>query len=782
MIQVKYFARNRLLEAGAALAFAATFLSSSGHAQTTTPTVVDGPATSPDVQPATGTAQPPATGAPGTAATSTQAAASSGNAIGDIVVTANRRAESVQRSSLAVAAFTGEQVTKAGVAQATDLTKLTQGLQVALIGSTSQIYVRGVGDASSNPLANPGVAFNVDGVYVGRPEGVGVNFFDIERIEVLKGPQGTLYGRNTSGGAINLITRSPNLDKLGGTLNVEAGNFGLFRVDGAVNVPLTDTLAVRVAANRVNRDGYLTDGTSDDDQLGGRLKLLFKPTTDVSLVISVDGERVRGRAGGYVYRPQRPGSSAWEGTTSPAANAYVASAFNPNIVAGKNDTFVHNDFWAISGQLDWNLGFATLTVIPAYRHSDTDTLTYNAQSQHLLGRSNQETLEARLSHASSSFKWVAGGFFFHESNPGEIRIFVGPGLLQSNPQYQPRGTSYSAFGEATYSVTDRLRLIAGGRYTSENRKLNGDFFISPKQDGNYIDVEKFNGDKTFNSVTWKAGAEFDLAARNMLYFTASTGFKSGGITQTIPPNNIYQPEKVLAFELGSRNRFLDNRLQVNLEGFHWTYTDQQNSHLTFDTLGNVNFLTQNAGQATLYGFNVDVVARPTNADTLHVGVEYDHSKYSKDSYQVPIFAYSPLGTGCKLAGVAPGPFVPLATIDCSGFELPHAPAWSGQADYTHTFTFASAAALDLDFAARFASATWLSFDFNPPERAPSFTILSAAATFRPSSRVWSLTGYVRNIANGKEYVGGQQQPQAPPLFAAVITPPRTFGAQLRINF
>ena len=167
------------------------------------------------------------------------AAPAHSSGIEDITVTANRRVQSVQKSSLAVQAVTGASLTQAGVAQVTDLSKVVSGIQVGVAGSTSQIYIRGVGDFSANPLANPGVAFNVDGVYVGRPEDVSPNFFDISRLEVLKGPQGTLYGRNSSGGAINLLTNGPVLGSTDGYGFLEIGNYNLVHLQVASNIPVS---------------------------------------------------------------------------------------------------------------------------------------------------------------------------------------------------------------------------------------------------------------------------------------------------------------------------------------------------------------------------------------------------------------------------------------------------------------------------------------------------------------------------------------------------------------
>ena len=728
---------------------------------------------------------------PGAAQTSTSAQSPQSN-IQDIIITANRRSESIQRSSLAIQAFGADALRSAGLSQATDLNKLVQGLQIATAGSTTQIYIRGVGDFSANPLANPGVAFNVDGVYVGRPEGVASTFFDIARLEVLKGPQGTLYGRNATGGAINLITNSPTLDRVKGDVNAELGNYSLFHLDAAVNIPLSDKIALRAAVNRIKRNGYLTDGTSDDDQLAARLKLLIKPSDKVSLLMSVDGARIRGNNAGYTYLPRRPGASAWDGTTSPGAIAYTAT-FNPfitppapNLLLGSGrdrDTYIHNDFFNVSAQVDWQLGFATFTLIPAYRHTRVDSLSYDAESQGLEGHSNQATVEARLGNSSPAFKWTAGAYFFHEHNPGTSAIVVGPALLIEAGVYNPRGTSYAAFGEATAEISSGLRLIGGARYTTEKRELGGGLFAYPgSETAAPIELERISGSKRFNSFTWKAGTEYDLAPRSLLFATASTGFKSGGLTQTVSPSNVYRPEKILAFEVGSRNRFLDDHLQVNVEGFHWTYKDQQSSFISFDTLANINFLTINAGRSNIYGINVDVVGRVTNADTIHVGAEYAHSRYSRFTYTTPIVAYNPAATGCRNTGTIAGPVVPLVVNDCSGFPLAHVAKWSGVADYTHSFELSSGAKIAINASARASSPRYLSIEFTSTERARSFVTLNSEATFYSSDRKYSLSLFVRNINNAKEYTGGQETLFSAPQFSATISPPRTYGVRGNLNF
>ena len=713
----------------------------------------------------------------------TSSGPAAGNGLSEIIVTANRRAENLQKSSLAIQAFDSGAIRAVGVTQAVDLNKIAPDLQIATDGPSTQIYIRGVGDFSGSPLSNPGIAFNVDGVYVGRADAVNPNFYDISRLEVLKGPQGTLYGRNATGGAINLITNSPSLDKFSGYVNAEVGNYNYYRIEAAVNVPLSDTLAVRGALNGVTRSGYLSDGTNDDKEQEARLKILWKPTDLTSLLINVDGGHQGGKGGGYVYLPRAPGADAWDAVSAPINNAYLASIkpLGPLLTPQGTDSFLQAHYANVSAQLDQNLGFATLTIIPAFRWSDVVSQSYKDQRQHVSEIDHQYTTEARLGHSSSKLKWVAGFFYYHDHDPGETQVLVSPAILNSEIVYGPHDRSYAFFGESTYSITDRFRLIAGGRYTSETKDLSGQYYDVPLNGVKTL-LEDFGGHLSFTNTTWKAGAEFDIARESLLYFTASTGFKAGGINQTEAPDNTYKPEKIMAYELGSRNRFFDNKLQLNVEGFYWKYRNQQNTHITFDNAGNLGFLTEDAGKAYVYGVNVDITAKLSSRDTIHVVYEYDHSKYNSFVYDLPTRFYNPIATSCKAGAQIPGPFQPLTPIDCSGFPLPHDPSETAMIDYDHTFPLASGAAFDLDLGAHYASRTYLAVDFSPQERAPSYVIANASLSYHPPQRNWSLTAFVRNINNGKDYTGGQESQQVPQLFSATIAPPRTFGVQAGVKF
>jgi len=717
--------------------------------------------------------------------------------IEEIMVTAQRYEETLQKSSLSLQVLSGEALQRAAVTQATDLNKLVPGLQIGTGGGASQIYIRGVGDFAASALSNPAVAVNVDGVYISRPQAVNSSFYDLARLEVVRGPQGTLYGRNASGGALNIITNKPSLDGMAGNIGLTLGDYDLVDLQGAINLPLGDSVAVRGAFSLVERDGYLSDGTDDDERLAGRIHLLWRPSDAVSLLVSADMASEEGSGPGYVQLPGPPGADPWLSASSPESNAILASTPPIGFLVAPigADSFRDNTFWNLSAELNWDLGPAVLTVIPAYRDVEISERNYPAGLRNTIpeATSEQFTFEARLSESTDTLKWVAGLYYYDEDQAAEQQIFQG--ILQDNVGfYFPETESYAAFGQATLAVTDTLRLIAGARYTEEERSVSGSLFtnspngLPPGTPLPHL-LATFGGDDTFSDTTWKAGVEYDLTPANMLFLTASTGFKAGGFNQTVPPMDTYEPEELLAYELGSRNRFMDHRLQLNFEVFYWDYSDNQIAHVIFDPLGNINLVTQNAGEATIQGANLDLQVAISPDDRLRAFVEYNDATYDRFTYDtafsifgVPLF--NPASTGCPVGTPFPGSIfgTELITVDCSGFELPRAQEWVASLGYDHTFRLASGATLNAALSAQYGSERYLGFEFVSQQRADAYELFDFAVTYVDAGGKWSIAAFVHNIGDEAVYTSGSVQGFAPPLVYATIGPPRTYGATLRYSF
>ncbi|MGI4880891.1 MAG: TonB-dependent receptor [Janthinobacterium lividum] len=754
-----------------------------------------------------GPAQQPV-GAPamaGDAAIAAQATATPPDSAGiqDIVITAQRRAESAQKASLAIAVVSGAALQAAGVSQPETLNKLVPGLKLTNAATTS-IYVRGVGENSSNQNTQSAIAVSVDGNYIGRTSGVAGNFYDIQRIELLKGPQGTLYGRNASGGALNIITNAPTED-FGGYVTTEVGDYSLRRVTAALNVPVTDTLAVRGAIFDSKRDGYLSDGFQDEDIRGGRLRLAWTPNSRLKVAVFADISRIAGLGEGAALFNQ-----GWTGYSETPRAIASRAALGVTTFGVPGQRYYNK---SISGQIDYDLGFATLTFQPGYRdqtfNAYSETATSALQSS---GGSHQFTFEARLARTYDAFKYVIGAYSFDEYVHYLYHFDTYQGTLVDTDQNVRKFNTQSraVFGEATYNVTDRFRAILGGRYTNEKRIFDaylrwyGPSFGFPHTNTpdpttgitpplvspdplsgktvplyTYADV----GSPSFHNVSGKAGFEYDLAPRSLLYATVATGFKSGGFSLQPAPYNVYQPEKLTAFTLGSKNRLFDNRVQLNIESFYWKYKNQQISHLGYDVNGAAGFVTDNAGSSRLFGADVDFQWSATTADTFAVNLEYLDAKVETYTLIVPQFGpfSSVSAAGCKLspAGTNVNTGAPLNLQDCSGFRLPFTSTWSGTMSYSHTFDLGQKGSIIASAFAQYATRSYLDFDRRVANSNPGYISPDFDLTYTTESKMFSISAYVRNANNQKIYntLNSVNVPAVTSLRA-----PRTFGGRATVKF
>ncbi|WP_241659606.1 TonB-dependent receptor [Sphingomonas glacialis] len=769
----------------------------------------------------------------GTAAAQSQPAAqpqaADSQGIADIVVTAQRRSESVQRASISIEAFSGQEIANRGVTRPDDLTKIATGVQVGG-GTSTQIYVRGVGDFGVVATANPAVVTNLDGVPISRPQAISGNFFDLDRIELLKGPQGTLYGRNASGGALNLIAARPRLNKTEGYLQGTAGNYDTLGGEGAINLPIADDIAVRASFQLSDRGGYLTDGGDDDKHQSIRLQALAK-FDRLSVHLLGGYTHLGGKGSGLAVLPSIPGQSPWTGTTSKAAADYYFSVINANFVASGGSSppaavfdrpdserlFQNVRSWNISGQADYDFGGAILTVIPAYRRttaifSVSPGFNYSPGGKGTKGEtSDQYSLETRLGGTSGKLKWVIGAFAFQENQSTDFAITAGV-IQRVRIASDLQSKSIAGFGEATYSLTDRLRLIGGLRYTSDQRSQTNfrKFAISPTVTGspplatpcvpptfapgtecNLLPPVNFDSSRTFNRATWKVGGEVDLAPQSMLFATVSTGFKAGGFNQavdTVATNRAlpFKAETITAYTVGLRNRFLHNTLQFNLEGFYWDYRDLQLSSLILDGSGNLSLTTQNAGKARIYGFNADVVAKPFAGTTLHAGVEYVNSRYQEFAFVQAAQFTTPGSTGCAVspASIPPGPLGPYVTVNCAGKPLVRSPKVSGNVGMTQVFGLTNGANVTFDTDLAFATKRYTSTSFVPNSLAGAYGNWNATLTYNAPGERWFIGGYVRNITNATVYTGGggDQSPFVNGFVSSTIGAPRTYGARFGLRF
>jgi len=484
-----------------------------------------------------------------------------------------------------------------------------------------------------------------------------------------------------------------------------------------------------------------------------------------------------------------------------------------------------NRFSSAHAEIISDVGGATLTILPAYQRS-TMNYTGNPAGIDYQDRPNDstaESVEARLGGNSELVKWIGGLYYYHETQFSDE--LVAAGLSQNNSPLTNQGTrSEAVFGELNFSATDTLRFIAGARYTDDHKSIDGSvtalypsvaFLPNPPTPvalrcaagiPNNCVLETFSGDRSFSKFTWKLGVEKDLTQQNMLFATVSTGFKAGGFNQsaTATPGSTqalaYDPETLTAFELGSRNRFLDERLQINAEAFYWKYKNHQEAHLETDGQGVLSLDYVNAGDATSYGLDLDVIAKLTQADTAHFALEWLHSVYDSFGYDEPASTSSPYqrgagngytsfdplsplaaSTACAVTPLKSGPNAGGEHVDCSGFPLTHAPRWSGTLGFDHKFRFPGGSSLTAAADAQFATNRYLAIDFLPSEDAPSYVVENVYLTYAAPKDRWSLQLFVRNLSDAVVYTGGTEG-FVSGFVVGSIGAPRTFGGRATVHF
>ncbi|MGW8204958.1 TonB-dependent receptor (plasmid) [Sphingomonas bisphenolicum] len=734
---------------------------------------------------------------------------SSDGGLEEIVVTAQRREESLQKAAIAVTAVTGDDLTRSGITETSNLGKLVPALVVQPTGGTTSFFLRGVGTNSQNSFSENAIAFNFNGVYVGRPTAPAGVFYDLERVEVVKGPQGTLYGRNATGGAINVLPKKPILGKFGVEGLAEYGNYDSKKGFLAVNVPIGDIAALRVAGQVVDRDGYISDGYDDDKGEAVRASFLLKPSDIWSINIVGDYYHQGGKGGGAVLLPSKafavPSVDDRVSISDPRAiaaiNGYASTLFAPPFCAGgfiasgcienaRSDGYLDNHFYGLSAQVDGDMGFATLSVIPAWRKSEANFRTYLPGFRgEIQDNAEQMSLEARLTSASDQrLRYVLGAFFFNEQQ--DTLNYFRQGRI-STTRFTPRlkTQSLAAFGQLTFDISDDLRLIGGGRYTREDKSQ-----LTASVGGGLpgpVDPPlgaPITGDLTFTKFTWKAGVEYDAGPASLVYANVATGFKSGGFFVAAPPSNSFAPESLTAYTVGAKNRFFGNKLQLNIEAFYWDYKDQQVTFVGGVRTGNGLFaqgsLTANAGKSRIFGTEVEARFAPTRDDLFNVTVQYLNGKYK--SLQTANFSPTgaPVTTGCTITGTRlANPGINNARfydIDCSGKPTVNSPKWAINLGYQHSFRIGGDMALVAGARSSIESSRFLNSNFRQEEKQGSFMMSDAFLTLEGPQDKWSVTAFINNIED-KEVLARAGTRPILDFPVGTLRPPRTYGVRLGFN-
>jgi iron complex outermembrane receptor protein len=776
----------------------------------------------------------------GAAASAGRVAGETADALQEIIVTAQRRSEDVQHAALGIDVISAQALSVAGVARATDLASLVPALQVSESGNSQQsLYLRSVGTLSATAYTDPAIAFNVDGVAIGRPSSMTAVFFDLQRAEVLKGPQGTLYGRNATGGAINIIPNQPQLGDTFGEAALTVGNYGEVHPEVMGNLGLTDSSAARLAFTYTRHDGYQTDGTGDANSVAGRVQYLYRPNDSLSIRFAADYAHEGGHNGpGTVLAIQNPFTGSLSasplprdvGNSDPRIGAILSNQYS--FIAGRffvpiqGEPRTDNDFAGVLGEIIWHTPVGSLTVLPSYRHaklSDFSTLFIDEETAQ--ERDQQSSLEVRFASDDAGLaRWLLGGYYFHETIDAVYQF--DQQALAPIQDLTTSTLSRAAFGRITVAPLQDFRISAGVRYTDDRKGFDGNsqillsacaapatpvpacpnaplippatqfaaiasqlqlFPIIPNAlygstlpgAGNSVFPlinKSINERQEFTKVTYHAGLEYDLSKDSLIYANWDTGYHAGGFAfADIKPS--YLPEYVSAYSVGSKNRFRQDTLQINVEGFYWRYTNQQISHGGLDTDGAYVFYTDNAGSSVIKGGELSVKYLVAPHTTLNLDAQYLSAIYNRFTYQTPAGGTNgPPLTGCPFGLTDPSHY----TVNCAGQTAQQAPRWSGTVGVRQSVDIGDYSLVG-DVNLRGQTSTLVGFEMIPLETQKSYGEIDLAISLLPKNSVWSVVAFVNNLTDQRPY-GIAYYNSVTSIIGASVGPPRTEGVRASIRF
>jgi iron complex outermembrane receptor protein len=654
-----------------------------------------------------------------TAPTPEQAADNSG--LDDIIVTAQKREQSLQDVPISITAFNAESISALGAQSVGDLDTFTPGLSINDSSVTQPSYtIRGVSTDDFGIGTDPAVGIFIDGVYSARSGAALIFFNDIERVEVLKGPQGTLFGRNTSAGAISIITRKP-VDKLEAAATVRIGNYGKHRIDAMVNAPITDTLFLRVNGVYNKRNGYLTDAVTGaryerENNWSGRAALRFEPSSDTDITLSYDHDDT-----------DKDGPAAI-GISKFALSQDPEGPFTNDVLKSREARILN----AVTLTANHDFGPVTLTSISAYKQFKTsnreDEDGTNIRARYLdtenIEKNSSFYQELRLAHSGDTLNVVAGLSYFQERGRQTSRVTlftdsidtalglpifatldsVGLPVLglpwREDMNNFTRNKSYAAFGDATWSVTPKLNLTVGLRYTRDEKNfgwLNGlheapglnavqapgalfnailGAFGPPPPgappwpvfgDGDLIDVNtfylaaigplagpdlifnagslegvRFNRKETFSDVSPRFVIDYKATDDVLLFASATRGYKAGGFN-SVEINSFFAPEAVWSYEAGAKTELFDRRLRFNISGYYFKYANRQSISLEDVQGSDVPQYRTSSGDSQAYGVDLETQLVVSKSLKLSGVASYIDSTWLKRREQEKNISGQPTG-------------------------------------------------------------------------------------------------------------------------------------------
>ena len=710
-----------------------------------------------------------------------------------LIVTAQKRSESIQDVPISTTAFTHESMKRLGFQSATDVAAMAPNVNIQnSYGATNaNIFIRGVGDASFHVNQVGAVGIYQDEVSLNSPAVNMFQVFDLERIEVLRGPQNSLYGRNTTGGAINYISRKPGLDDgLNADVALSYGRFNQFDVDAAVGAPLSDNSALRLSMSSSSRDAWMRNVTlrrdeEKEDRYAARLQYLVRPSNALEMLFNIHGGVNRGDGARYKSIGQLDAAGN-QCPTAPASK--VGGGCSDMFGFADNDNFRQNfanlpnpraelNADGASANVSWKLDGVTITSLTAYegnrqkRNEDTDAGPYNIWEFYQQEKQAQYSEELRAaSTRPGPLQWIAGGYYFKEdltASTVTAARFAGRG---GSTQAILHDEVWSAYGQGSYDFTERWKFTVGARYSAETKDGTVNAYAYDPTGialGTFIGREQVVAnafrtlptipvDKTWRDWGGKLGLDYKLNADAMLYGNVSRGFKGGNVNLAAQQalfgfdNFSVNPEHLMSYEFGAKTSWLDRKLRANLALFVSKYTDQQVSQIADGTL-----LLTNAGRSTIKGGEFELNWSPDSTWLINAGLGFTHARF--DDFQ---FAPGINYAGKKLAMV---PEVSVSGLVRKQFRIDDN-ILGLQLDFSHL----GSQEFDVGNDPRFTE--------------PSRTITNARVSYDfGAKREYSFVVWGKNLGSVK-YCTSRSDMTFVGMIACTPSEPTTYGATLRYRF
>jgi iron complex outermembrane recepter protein len=715
--------------------------------------------------------------------------------IDEIVVTAERRETNLQDTPVSITALTADSLQGSGVAVINDIAATVPNL-TSTTGSQgssdANFFVRGVGQFDFIITNDPGVGLYVDGVYLGRTIGAMLDSGDIQRVEVLRGPQGTLFGRNTLGGAINIISRQPDPSEFSGNVNATYGSRNRIEVSGGINAPIGDGSAFRVSGFYRNQDGFARNAVTNarfgaTDRYGGRAQLRLGLGENLRIDLSADYSLDKSNPAPSVLRAIAPLPFF-----PPQAASDIFDPANFYQVFASNSPEARNETYGFSGTVTLELGAATLKSITAYRKldgfstADNDGTRFKLFDQDVTTAQNQFSQEIQLSGDAldGRLNYLLGGYYFRENARQVLELCFAP---ISDPTALPfadcntwtqgnnqKTRSTALFGQLRYKLTDQFSVTVGGRSTWDKKRIiSNQFFdfqpqgvgpgaifgfgLPPALLGQRIVlpiVSNLPARANFNKFTPKVGIEFAPNKDALLFASYSQGFRAGGFNGRLiaPQADVpsYAPDTNDTYEFGFKLDLLNRKLRVNGTGFYSTYKDIQ------QTISDpaVQFRVANAGDATLKGFELEITAVPTDGLRFDAAVGYTSSKFKN---------------------------VPALVGPINGNRLPFSPEWTVSVGLEYALGFAGGKLTPrVDY--RFQSDVFFTAFNLPLEEQDGYGLLNARLSWTDANKTFNVAVYGQNLTDEQYFTFGQNALAAQGVAFNYLGRPREYGVSVGYRF